>query len=135
MQCVDFIRIFCILIHSSFNYNSPPTPSRKYYPIPMPLSKPGKDLATALALPVTLIPACSFCYGYISMLHLLFHVSLPLDFFFFCFLFDPFPTICNPLIQLRPPSPNSRSAPFPPIFLAIGAKIIRSVRYQPRPHP
>lgn len=23
--------------------NSPPTTSRKYYPIPMPLSKPGKD--------------------------------------------------------------------------------------------
>lgn len=37
------VRVFIFIVTIHLIFHSPPTQSRKYYPIPMPLSKPGKD--------------------------------------------------------------------------------------------
>lgn len=41
----SYVQQFKKIPLTAFVLCSPPTPSRKYYPIPMPLSKPGKCLA------------------------------------------------------------------------------------------
>lgn len=110
----------CLSTFLLFRSDSPPTPSRKYYPIPMPLSKPGEDPAAALLFPslsfhhfhpVTVLSAC-LIFSFMSRLHWILFSSL----------FDPFPTIRNPLIRLPTPSdlPRRRrsivhfGAPFAP---------------------
>lgn len=37
------VRVFIFIVTIHLIFHSPPTQSRKYYPIPMPLSKPGRD--------------------------------------------------------------------------------------------
>lgn len=110
-QRVDCFFLNVLLLRS----HSPPTPSRKYYPIPMPLSKPGKDTQPSrfsshrshfnIYPSVTILPAC-LIFSFMSRFHWI----------LFSFLFDPFPTICNPLIRLQTPAPH------PPISLAIVAQ-------------
>lgn len=37
------VRMLFLIVIIHLTFHSPPTQSRKYYPIPMPLSKPGRD--------------------------------------------------------------------------------------------
>lgn len=83
----------------------------------MPLSKPGKDSAAALLSPLTLISTFPLCYGSISMPHLLFHVSLPLDFYFLSFLILSPPSVIllsDSQLPLPPISIMHFGAPFGP---------------------
>lgn len=66
-----------------FHSCSPPTPSRKYYPIPMPLSKPGKDARLPhssshhfnIHPSVTVLSAC-LIFSFMSRFHWIF-ISFP----------------------------------------------------------
>lgn len=72
---------FLFLYQLYLFFHSPPTQSRKYYPIPMPLSKPGRDFQLVNSATILISASLAFiCFTHL-MIHVLqlhfYYLSLP----------------------------------------------------------
>lgn len=91
----------------------------------MPLSKPGKDLIVTAVISArfTLIFSIFLVLGFYQHASSLLSFLASTGFFFFCLLFDHFPTMCNPLFQLCSSSFHNPISTAPSI-LSLGCDIM-----------
>lgn len=60
--CTQEVRVFSFIVTIHLIFHSPPTQSRKYYPIPMPLSKPGRDFQLISSAVILISVSLVFIY-------------------------------------------------------------------------